>query len=804
MVICKIYQNNTLVFSSENIILNSFSLNRFSSSAVAPEFGNVSAGELLFTIDTSTTQNTVERGDLLTVEFKEEDTYSIGEFIVTKVAKRQGAFDVTCLDRMIDLDGKANLSGVTFPLTASAFINQVYGTGLGMTVDISANVHNPTIDDPIFEDGITYRQVLSKVCECMGANAWYTDKLNVGWYEDSGVSYTSAEYFSADLSEKGFDVAVEVTDDVTATPVEINDNGITLRIVANPFLANKTSAERTAIATAIKQNIGTVNWYGGSAVVIPELPYLLPNSIVEIDGKAFPVTSVTHGINENIKLESKIQSDDNAYNYDVARDIATVKKEVGELEENNKHFFYRDDSGVHITMVENDYNTGNNIHIDSDSVDVRQGIEAVASFGFPTRLGSEESNKLVLDDKALKIQDIANRTLFEVGAKVENAIIFADTSVGGFVRVAEGEASLSDVTALGVISVWLGTSEEASFVRRKELLDYTCEITHDSLSGDDTIVIYSDEISSTDAVGITYLRSGDIIGNLIYGINNQPTGNHNVIIGGNNAGSGTDNVIIGDNITANGVGQVILGKYNNTSNTTSKFIIADGLYDGLYSGTVENNALTIGIENQNIRFQTNGYHGDAYTSIARDMIFSADRNISVTARGYEEYAGFYGGDVNVTANREVNINAKGDVDIISSGYDVYGSTYGGKVNITAPDGLYMNDQDITPFYSAGETVTLSSLTGTGYSTGTSGSYYFFLETPKQVPSGKSLSVTSLTATIRGVNGVVASNADVLTNISNMLRATNGRPRILLTGLTNNFKANTPAHIVCSVTFTIAR
>lgn len=105
-------------------------------------------------------------------------------------------------------------------------------------------------------------------------------------------------------------------------------------------------------------------------------------------------------------------------------------------------------------------------------------------------------------------------------------------------------------------------------------------------------------------------------------------------------------------------------------------------------------------------------------------------------------------------------------------------------------------------YNAGETVTLSLIVGTGYSTGTSGTYYLFLDTPKQVPSGKTLTVTSITATIRGVNGVVVSNADVLSNISNMLRASNGKPRILLTGLTNNFKANTPAHIVCTVTFTI--
>lgn len=441
MITVNIYVNGELTFTSKNIRLNSFSLNRYSSSAVAPEFGNVSAGELLFTIDTSTTEDTVSRGDIIEVEVVDEETYDVGEFVVTGVNVRQGAFDVTCLDRMVDLDGVANLSGVTYPLTASAFINQIYGTGLGIDIEISESVHNPTIDDPVFQEGVTYRQVLSKVVECMGANAWYTDRLNIGWYEDAEVSYTDSDYFYADLTEQGFDISVEVTDDVTLSPVEIDDNGITLRIVGNEFLANKTSAERTAIANAIKSNIGTVEWYGGNATVLPNLPYLMPMNVVEIDGKSFPVTSVTHGINENIKIESKITKDDNTYNYTPQREIALVRKEIENVEENNKHFFYRDDSGVHITMLENRPNEGRNIKMDSLYMYIRNEDKVLSKFGEDTQIGADDSSRLILNNEGI-------RGLTKYGAR------YFSLAFNGNEEQSTGEESIDWGTSFNSVGEW--------------------------------------------------------------------------------------------------------------------------------------------------------------------------------------------------------------------------------------------------------------------------------------------------------------------------------------------------------------
>ena len=338
MITISLSVNGTQTFTSENVKLGTFSLNRYSSSAIAPEFGNVSAGELVFSIDTTTTSATLERGDIITGSWSENGTTtSIGEFVVTNLVKGYNELNVTCLDKMILLDGVADLTGITYPITAASFIDTIYRQGLGLTVTIDTNVYSSvSLNTPAFSDDFTYRQVLSKVCECMGANAWYKDGLKIGFYKTSNKSITDEDYMSEDTTDDGFTVEVNVTDDINAKAVEIVDNEITISIIANPFLSQYTETEKTALATAIKSNIGNVTWYGGNITMLPD-PTVNIMDIVEVetmDGstKAFPITSITYGINENTNIIAKIDSADNDYNYSLTREMGRVKDEIENLE----------------------------------------------------------------------------------------------------------------------------------------------------------------------------------------------------------------------------------------------------------------------------------------------------------------------------------------------------------------------------------------------------------------------------------------------------------------------------------------
>lgn len=452
MILADINVNGTLTFTSANIVDGGLSLNRYSTSAIAPEFGNVSAGELTILIDTSTIICNVERGDVVTgrwyVASEPTTEGEFGEFIVTNVIKGSDTVEITCLDKMILLDGEADLTGITYPINASDFIDEVYGTGLGLTVEILTDV-DTSLGDPLFETGTTYRQVLSKVCECIGANAWYKDKLYIGWYEEVQATADDELYISADLTETAFSISVEATKDYTKKPVEITDDVITLRIVDNPFLAEYTDAQLETLASAIETNIGNVSWYGGNVTILPspDLDVMNIITVVDKDGnnRAFPLTSVTYGINENTKLESKISSEDNDYNGTLTRDVETLKREIEDVEENNKHFFYRDDSGVHVTMTENDWTTGQNLLMNSTYVDVRDGTTSLASFGTPTRIGEIGKARTEIsptkfsiysdnNDEAMRVTSVATINVpvcesFSVGTNIRTTTLNYTTPV---------------------------------------------------------------------------------------------------------------------------------------------------------------------------------------------------------------------------------------------------------------------------------------------------------------------------------------------------------------------------------------
>lgn len=102
------------------------------------------------------------------------------------------------------------------------------------------------------------------------------------------------------------------------------------------------------------------------------------------------------------------------------------------------------------------------------------------------------------------------------------------------------------------------------------------------------------------------------------------------------------------------------------------------------------------------------------------------------------------------------------------------------------------------------TITVANCVGSGYSTATNGTYYFYFDTPRTLPSGATLSNVQITsATVRGGGGQVTSLADITSNVSDLIRGSSGKPRVLLTGLTTNFVASMPAFITCTLKFTLA-
>lgn len=129
--------------------------------------------------------------------------------------------------------------------------------------------------------------------------------------------------------------------------------------------------------------------------------------------------------------------------------------------------------------------------------------------------------------------------------------------------------------------------------------------------------------------------------------------------------------------------------------------------------------------------------------------------------------------------------------------NVYATTLNGKAT-DATDSLRSEWAVV-----AGDTIS-STFFGYGYTSGTSGSMYLFLPFSRKVRAS-AVSINSCSGVyVRGVNGLILNNISAVSslNLSNIVVSENGF-RLLLTGLTTNWVANTPVSIVGTFSFTFA-
>ena len=66
-----------------------------------------------------------------------------------------------------------------------------------------------------------------------------------------------------------------------------------------------------------------------------------------------------------------------------------------------RQYFWHDDEGAHVSTAEGDATSGPNVLIDSDSLDIRDGQEVLASFGEVTTIGSTDGAYLEISNNKL-------------------------------------------------------------------------------------------------------------------------------------------------------------------------------------------------------------------------------------------------------------------------------------------------------------------------------------------------------------------------------------------------------------------
>lgn len=314
--------NNGETLTESNLIQNSFQIDRYATSSIAPDIGNVVAAELTFAIDKDTTDIQISRGDYIECTLvKGSTTIGAGHFIVISVRNNLESYEVVCLDKMVLLDSIADLSDINFPIKANAFLTQICNS-----FDIQLHIdsgYNANLYEPELVTGTTYRNVLSSVCELMGANAYmdWNGELRIGWYTSQVAELGSDKRTTSQIGSVPYTISnVSIVDEATAT-VEIKESNILLFISNNPFLAKATQTQKDQIQTQLRNRLNGTIFYGANATVLP-MPVLYPmDKIAWGDGKIVPITRVTFGLNTNTRIEAQIEDRDNNYNFGVERRI---------------------------------------------------------------------------------------------------------------------------------------------------------------------------------------------------------------------------------------------------------------------------------------------------------------------------------------------------------------------------------------------------------------------------------------------------------------------------------------------------
>lgn len=399
-------RNGTDWYDGSILKADGLTIDRFCTASTFLEMGNVNAAACSFVLTEPPVdiaswavgdeiEVQIDPTDRQTISTPSADVAKMGIFVIDSITERLGVYTIDCLDRMVYLDVEMDWTGFStnYPIT-TVLSNIASQCGVTLANSISGFPNatigwytNPTM---------TCRQVVSAIAEVIGANAYmdWNGELRFGWYEPAkdpnnlyvqiseniAVSrYTAPRYYALKNYEIG-------SPDEPQTDVTGSD--VTYRLIANPLVegardyinvdtiaAAITAARYTAVA-------GQPSYYqfnGGDYTVLP-FPYIWPMDILGTQTADIPITHVTYKLNGNMILGSSVEPRVPQANTFTSPQQTIIDNMQEATEEINRHFFYANATGAHITTVENDPDSGNNVLIDSSGMYIREDTDTLAEF----------------------------------------------------------------------------------------------------------------------------------------------------------------------------------------------------------------------------------------------------------------------------------------------------------------------------------------------------------------------------------------------------------------------------------------
>ena len=337
----------SLTITDANVMLNGFSIDRYSSNSEKLELGTAISAELTLKLDNRLGQynGVIFEGAELFVEIGIADWSQTnptiywlpcGYFTPDEQPRALNTITIHALDRMMKFDAPMplvepwtdNLGNViqtqgdetiyfdtvvktNFPLTVAALVQYVCTkAGVPFDQDLSTlpNYDFVVTGIPNVQKEITYRNIVQWCAALMGCNAWidWAGKLRFSWYGGaSDYLSTTANRFSSDMLENDVTVTGIVYKNLQGATLVYGEEGNLIDVTGNYLISDDATTPWEKVANAVKGY--TYRPFSASAT---PAPYLWPMDTITFRNKygidyTCALTNVNLGLNASTELASK-------------------------------------------------------------------------------------------------------------------------------------------------------------------------------------------------------------------------------------------------------------------------------------------------------------------------------------------------------------------------------------------------------------------------------------------------------------------------------------------------------------------
>ena len=335
----------TISITDDNVIEDSFQIDRYSCNGEKLEVGTAISAQLTFKLENGNGQydgimfeDTELFAEVGVADWTQENPtihwVPCGYFTPDDQPRRLSTISITALDRMMRFDAVSLtlvpwttragdimttrsgepiyfVKSIRFPCTIAQIVEQAAALcNVPFTQDLSGfpNANISIQELPVPNKDLTYRTLIQWCAAIMGCNAWidWTGSLRFSWYENT-TDYVSTidNRYSSDLYENDLSITgVAYTNNSGIQFVE-GSADYTVDIVGNLLIGAQVATTLPAINAAL--NGFTYRPFTAAAV---NAPYLWPMDIITFRDKEgndhiSALTNVAFGLNGTTAMESK-------------------------------------------------------------------------------------------------------------------------------------------------------------------------------------------------------------------------------------------------------------------------------------------------------------------------------------------------------------------------------------------------------------------------------------------------------------------------------------------------------------------